>query len=305
MIGYIVRRLLWLVPTLWIIVTASFFFIRMAPGGPFDTDRAFPPEVERNLKIKYHLDKPLMGQYKDYMTDLLHGDLGPSLKYKGRSVNDIIAQAIPVSATLGFWALLFSLSLGLFTGVISAVKRGTWWDYSAMVGAMLGVSIPNFILGPLLIILFCFTVKWFPVAGWGKPSQIILPALTLGAIRASYVARLARSGMLDVLGMDFVRTAKAKGLGSGKIIWAHALKVGVLPVVSYLGPAVAAILVGSVVVERIFAIPGLGSFFVNAAMNRDYTLAMGEVLVYSFLLLSLNLLVDLGYAWLDPRVRLD
>jgi oligopeptide transport system permease protein len=303
MISFIMRRLAGMVPLLFLIILVSFLFMRTAPGGPFDDERSLPPQIEANLRAKYHLDEPLLRQFGRYAADLARGDLGPSFKYRNRSVNEIIAQSAPVSLTLGVVALGLALAIGITAGVTSATRRDRAVDHLAMVLALIGVCVPNFILGPLLIILFAFKVHWLPVGGWGSPAQLLLPALTLGAIRASYIARLTRTGMLEVLGQDFIRTARSKGLAERVVILRHALKVAILPVVSYLGPAMASIMVGSVVVEHIFNIPGLGSFFVQSAINRDYTVAMGTVLFYSTLLIFLNLLVDVAYKYLDPRVE--
>lgn len=303
MTGYVLRRMAGMVPLLLVIALLSFLFMRTAPGGPFDAERTLPPQIEANLAARYHLDEPLMQQFARYLADLARGDLGPSFKYRGRSVNEIIAQSAPVSLTLGVVALSFALLTGITAGVVSATRRHSGIDHLAMVLATLGVCVPNFVLGPVLIILFAFHLGWLPVGGWGSPAQILLPALTLGAIRAAYIARLARGGMLEVLNQDFIRTARAKGLPERVVVMRHALKPALMPVVSYLGPAMASILVGSVVVERIFHVPGLGSFFVQSALNRDYTLAMGTVLFYSTLLILMNLAVDVVYTWLDPRVE--
>ncbi|MGD8396623.1 MAG: ABC transporter permease subunit [Candidatus Eiseniibacteriota bacterium] len=303
MIRFVVRRLLGMVPLLVVIALAAFLFMRTAPGGPFDDERSLPPQIEANLRARYHLDEPLLQQFGRYVGELARGDLGPSFKYRNRTVNEIIAQSAPVSLTLGAVALLLALGIGITAGVISATHRHRAADHAAMVLALAGVCIPNFVLGPALIILFAFVLGWLPVGGWGSPPQIVLPAITLGAIRAAYIARLTRTGMLEVLGQDFIRTARAKGLTGRVVVMRHALKVAILPVVSYLGPAMASIMVGSVVVEQIFHVPGLGSFFVQSALNRDYTLAMGSVLFYSTLLILLNLMVDVAYHYLDPRVE--
>lgn len=304
MITFLVRRLLSTIPLLLVILFASFVFMRSAPGGPFDAERALPPQIEANLEAKYHLDEPVEKQFLRYMDGLLHGDLGPSLKYQARSVNEIIGQALPVSLVLGATALVFALLVGIPAGVVGALHHNRTEDYLTMSVSLLGICVPNFVLGPILIIVFSFLVGWFPAGGWGSWNQLILPALTLGAIRAAYIARLSRAGMLEVIHQDFIRTARAKGLRERIVIGKHALRVAILPVITYLGPATASVLVGSVVVERIFSIPGLGSFFVNSALNRDYTMAMGTVLLYSGLLIFLNLMVDVLYAVLDPRVEL-
>lgn len=304
MIGYLVRRVLVTIPLLLAIVVFSFLFMRLAPGGPFDTDRALDPQVRANLEARYGLDEPLPEQLVRYVSGLLRGDLGPSFKYVGWSVRELIAQGAPISLTLGAFALAIALAIGIPLGVIGALRHNQWPDQLSTAAALIGVCVPNFVLGPVLVLVFVFGAGWLPVGGWGSPAQIVLPALTLGAVRAAYIARLTRAGMLDVLGQDFVRTARAKGLTESAVVVRHALRIALLPVVQYLGPAIAAILVGSVVVERIFNLPGLGTFFINAALNRDYTLAMGSVLLYSTLLIALNLLVDVVARWLDPRVDL-
>jgi len=301
---YLLRRLLSTIPLLFGILFFSFMFMRSAPGGPFDDERSLPPQIEENLQAKYHLDEPLGKQFLRYVGGLFQGDLGPSFKYQARSVNEIIAQSLPVSLTLGGFALAIALMVGVPAGVFGALYHNRVQDYASMGFSLLGICVPNFVLGPILIILFSFSLGWFPAGGWGSVSQLILPAITLGAIRAAYIARLARAGMLEVIRQDFIRTARAKGLRERVVVGKHALRVAILPVVTYLGPATASILVGSVVVERIFNIPGLGSFFVNSALNRDYTMAMGTVLLYSGLLITLNLVVDLLYAVIDPRVEL-
>ncbi len=304
MTRFLIRRILSTIPLLFAILLLSFLFMRSAPGGPFDGERTLPPQIEANLRAKYHLDEPLTEQFVRYMGDLLHGDLGPSFKYPGRTVNEIVAQALPVSLTLGALALAISLAIGIPAGVMGALYQNQTRDYLLMGVSLLGICIPNFVLGPVLIIVFSFWLGWLPAGGWGTISQLILPALTLGALRAAYIARLSRAGMLEVIRQDFIRTARAKGLRERTVVVKHALRVAILPVLSFLGPAAASILVGSVVVERIFNVPGLGSFFVNSALNRDYTMAMGTVLLYSGLLITLNFVVDLLYAVVDPRVEL-
>lgn len=301
---FLLRRILVTIPLLLAIVVVSFLFMRLAPGGPFDLERELDPEVRAQLEERFGLDRPLPEQLWLYIDGLAHGDLGPSFRYPGWSVREIIAQALPVSLTLGMCALALALLAGIPLGVIAAVRRNGWPDHLAMALALTGICVPNFVLGPLLILLFVFALGWLPVGGFGSWQQLILPAVTLGAIRAAYIARLTRAGMIDVLSQDYIRTARAKGLREGVVISKHALRLAILPVISYLGPAVASILVGSVVVEKIFGIPGLGTFFVNSALNRDYTLAMGTVLLYSGLLITLNLIVDLLYGILDPRVEL-
>lgn len=302
--AFVLRRFAWLAIVLFIIATASFFLMRFAPGGPFDKERNLPEAIERNLRAKYHLDKPLVVQYGIYMGGLIRGDLGPSFKYRNRSVNEIIAQSFPVSLTLGLYALSLALIVGVSAGTIAAVKKHSAFDFATMSVTLLGISLPNFFLGLILLLIFCFKLPIFPAAGWGGPGQMVLPVLTLAAPFTAYIARLMRASMLDVLSQHYIRTARAKGLSELQVVVRHALKNAITPIVSYMGPAAAAVLTGSIVVEKIFAIPGLGTHFVNAALNRDYTLVMGTVLLYSLLLVLFNLIVDVIYSFIDPRVKL-
>lgn len=304
MIAFCLRRLLWMVLTLWVVFSASFFLMRSVPGGPFDSERALEPEIEQHIKKRYHLDKPLIEQYLIELGNVARGDLGYSFKLGDYTVNQVIAAGLPISATLGLWALAFALSLGLLAGITSAVFRGSWADVALMLIATIGIALPNFVIAGICIILFVFLIPLFPAAGWGDFSQLVLPAFCLGAPYAAYVARIARTSMLDVLSQDHIRTARAKGAPPLRVVFVHALRGALLPVVSFLGPAIAGILTGSLVVEQVFAIPGLGSHFVLAAIQRDYTLAMGLVLLYTVLLYVMNWLVDLSYAYLDPRVEL-
>lgn len=304
MIAFMVRRLLWMAVTLWVVFTVSFVLMHSVPGGPFDRDRVLDPEIEKNLMKRYNLDKPLWQQYAIELGNVARGNLGYSFKINDYTVNEIIAQGLPISVALGVLALIFATTLGLVAGVMSAVFRGTWTDRVLMLAATLGIALPNFVIAGVSIILFVFLIPLFPAAGWGDFNQLILPAFCLGAPYAAYIARIARTSMLDVLSQDHIRTAKAKGVGPVRIVIVHALRGALLPVVSFLGPAVAGILTGSLVVEQIFAIPGLGSHFVQAALQRDYTLAMGLVLLYTVLLYVMNWVVDLSYAVLDPRVEL-
>jgi oligopeptide transport system permease protein len=305
MTAFILRRLVWMALTLWVVFTVSFFLMRAVPGGPLDRERQLEPEIEANLRERYHLDEPLWQQYVRELGNVLRLDLGYSFRLADFHVNEIIAQGFPVSASLGVVALFFALSLGLTAGVVAAVWRGAWLDASLMGLATVGIALPNFVVAGIMIILLVFLVPVFPAAGWGTFSQLVLPGFCLGAPYAAYIARLVRTGMLDVLGQDYIRTAFAKGLSTRQVVLGHALKASLLPVVSFLGPAVAGILTGSLVIEQIFAIPGLGVHFINAATQRDYTLAMGLVLLYTALLYTMNLIVDLSYALLDPRVKLD
>lgn len=302
---FITGRLLGLIPTLLVIITVSFFVIRLAEGSPFQTDRALPPQVQKQLEEKYGFDQPLYTQYLVYMGNLMRGEFGPSIKYPTRTVNEILWLGFPVTLKVASIGLVWALLIGVTAGIVAAVRQNTTWDYGAMTAALLGISIPTFVLGPLLVLLFALTFYVLPPGGWGSWRHIILPGLTLGTIRAAHIARLTRAGMLEVVSSDFVRTAKAKGLKERLIIWRHMLRGGLLPVVTYLGPAIAFMMVGSVVVEKIFNTPGIGPYLVDATLNRDYFLVMGIVVLESAFLLVMNLLVDVAYAALDPRIRYD
>jgi len=278
--------------------------VRFAPGGPFDQERVQIPEVRRALEAQYHMDQPLIAQYGSYLKDLLHGDFGPSFKYPGRSVNELIAAGFPATAELGLYALLIAVLLGMGAGVMAALHPNTWRDYLPMSAAMTGICMPTMLLGPVLVLIFGIWLEWVPVSGWGEvPGDKILPSLTLGAAYAAYVARLTRGGMLDVLSQDYIRTARAKGLPERVVVFKHALRGGIIPVVSFLGPAFAGLLSGSFVVETVFQVPGLGRFFVQAAFNRDYTMILGTTTFLATLIVVFNLLSDVLAAWLNPRVR--
>src|SRR5262245_40507476 len=305
MIGFVLRRTLGLIPTLLVIVVTSFLVIRLAPGSPFSSERAVPPEVLKDLEAHYGFDRPMHEQLLSYIGSLLQGDLGLSTKYPQRSVNDLIADGLPATLLLGVCALIWALLLGIGSGIVGAIRQNTVWDYGFMTLAMIGISLPTFVLGPVLVLLLALTVYALPPAGWGELRHVVLPALTLGTAYAAYIARLTRAGMLEVVRSDFVRTARAKGLPEHTIVIRHMLRGGLLPVVTYLGPATAHLLVGSVVVEKIFATPGIGPYFVDAAFNRDYFLVMGIVVLESVFLLVMNLIVDVAYGLLDPRVRYD
>jgi len=294
---------MWMIPTVWIVATLAFLLMRAAPGGPFDAERKLPPSIERNVKAKYHYDEPLHRQYLRYMWGLVRLDLGPSLKLQGRSVNEIIWHALPYSLALGGLALGLALFMGILSGTIAAVHQNGLIDYAVMLVALAGISIPTFVIGPLLIVVCVFMLRLLPVAQWGGPAHLVMPVITLAAPFTAYIARLMRAGMLDVLNQPFIRAARAKGVGEAAVIYRHALKVAILPVVTFLGPASAQILTGSVVVEKIFNLPGLGRFFVNSAFNRDHTVALGVALLYCVMLLIFNLVVDIAYAYLDPRIR--
>ena len=277
--------------------------MRLAPGSPFSSEREIPPEVLRELDAKYGFDRPLPEQFVRYLGNLLRGDLGLSTKYPQRSVNEIIADGFPVTLSLAAVALVWALLVGITAGVIGAVRQNTVWDHAAMTTALVGISIPSFVLGPVLVLVVSLRWHLLPPAGWGDWRHVILPGLTLGTIYAASIARLTRGGMLEVVRSDFVRTARAKGLSERLVIWRHMLRGGLLPVVSYLGPAIANMLTGSVVVEKIFNVPGIGPYFVDAAFNRDYFLVMGIVILYAGFLLVMNLLVDVVYGLLDPRIE--
>lgn len=302
MIRILLQRLLELIPTALVIVAASFALVRLAPGSPFSSEKEIPPEVRQKLEAKYGFDKPLPEQFIRYLGNLLRGDLGLSTKYPQRTVNEIIANGFPVTLSLAAIALLWSLLVGITAGIIGAIRQNTVWDHVAMTAALVGISVPSFVLGPLLVLTVSLRLHLLPPAGWGDWQHVVLPGLTLGTIYAASIARLTRGGMLEVVRSDFIRTARAKGLSESLIVWRHMLRGGLLPVVSYLGPAVASMLTGSVVVEKIFNVPGIGPYFVDAAFNRDYFLVMGIVLLYAFFLLLMNLLVDVVYVFLDPRV---
>ena len=306
MLGYILRRILGALFVVFMITTFSFFMIRIAPGGPFDNEKNIPKEIQRNIEKKYHLDEPLYQQYGRYISGILfHLDLGPSYKYPNRDVNEFIALGFPVSSTLALFAMIYAAFLGMTTGVLAALKQNTRWDYVAMAMAMIGVSIPDFVLGPLFQLFFGLKLGWLPIAGWDEPAHYVLPTIALGSIYAASISRLTRGGMLEVIRQDFVRTARAKGLSERIVIFRHMIKGGLLPVVSYLGPAMAFMMSGSIVVEKIFDIPGLGRHFVQSALNRDYTLTLGLTIFFSALILSFNLIVDIAYTFLDPRVKYE
>jgi oligopeptide transport system permease protein len=304
-ITFITRRVLLFIPTLWAIATLTFFMMRAAPGGPFMAEREIPAAAKAQLMHKYGLDQPLGVQYLRFLSNTARLDFGPSYKFPARQVREIIAEAFPVSLELGAWALLFAVLVGVPIGVIAALKHNTAADAAAMGLALAGVSIPNYVLGPTLVLGLSLSLFLFPPALWQGPQSRILPVLTLATTYVAYVARLTRAGMLEVLGQDFVRTARAKGLSEYAVVVRHALKLGILPVVSYLGPASAGVIMGSLVVEKIFAVPGLGRHLVNAAFNRDYTMVTGIVLFYAGFLMAFNLIVDIAYTRLDPRVELS
>ena len=295
-----------MIPTLFLIVTFSFFIMKVAPGGPFSAERNPPPEVLANINKVYHLDEPLPKQYVRYLGNMLRGDLGPSFRYKDYTVNDLIGNTMPNSLILGITALCSALVFGLLVGLVSAVKRNSIADYASMSIAVIGISVPLFVVGSLLMLLFAVKLKWLPTSGWITGRQglktLIMPALALSLPYFAYIARLSRASVLEVLRSDYIRTAYAKGLSYPVVLFKHALKGALLPVISYLGPAFAGIITGSVVIEKIFLVPGLGTFFVQSALNRDYTLIMGTVVMYSIILILMNFVVDILYAVIDPRI---
>lgn len=297
-------RVLQAIPVILSVITVTFFLVRAAPGGPFDTEKAVSEQVRAVLEARYQLDLPLHEQYLSYLGDLFKGDMGPSFYYPGRSVNDLIFQGLPITAELGFYALVFALFIGSLAGVFAALKPNSAQDYVPMSIAMVGICMPSFLLGPLLVLVFGIWLDVIPISGWGNsPGDKVLPSITLGAMYAAYIARLSRSGMLEVMNQDYLRTARAKGLPEHVVVLKHALRGGLLPVISYLGPAFAALLSGSFVVETVFQIPGLGRFYIQAAFNRDYTMILGTTVFLSTLIVVFNLLSDIVAAWLNPRLR--
>ena len=304
MLRFIGFRLLQALPVLLVVITVTFFLIRVAPGGPFDSEKAVIPEVQAALEAQYRLNLTLFQQYTAYLGDLFHGDLGPSFKYPGRSVNELIAAGFPVTAELAFYALLVALTIGGIAGIVASLKPNSAQDYIPMSVAMIGICMPSLLLGPILILLFGIYLDWLPVSGWGdSPGDKILPAITLGSAYAAYIARLSRAGMLEVMSQDYIRTARAKGLPEWQVVSRHALRGGMIPVVAFLGPAFAGLLSGSFVVETIFQIPGLGRFYVQAAFNRDYTMILGSTIFLATLIVFFNLLSDILAAWMNPRLR--
>ncbi len=305
MLRFAVRRLLSAIPTLLVIIAAAFFLMRVAPGGPFDEEQAIPPEIHANLEAAYGLDKPVIVQFRNYLAGLLRGDLGPSFKYRDFRVSELIARGLPVTLTVGGLALLLALAVGIPLGMLAALRQNGMVDHAVMALALVGIAVPSFVVAPVLALVFGVRLQWLPVAGWeaGSLRYLVLPVVTLALPFIAYLARLARGSLLEVLQSPFIRTARAKGLAPGHILRRHALKPTLLPVLSFLGPATAALLTGSLVVEQVFGLPGVGRYFVQGAINRDYTLVMGMVIFYAALILLLNLAVDVLYGWLDPRIR--
>jgi oligopeptide transport system permease protein len=303
--AYVTRRILTSIPTLLVIVTVAFFMMRIAPGGPFDRERALPAEIEKNVLAAYNLDQPLIAQYGDYLLGVLQGDFGPSFKYRDFTVAELLITGFPASLKVGGLAIVLAISVGIGLGTLAALRQNTGLDHAVMATAMTGITIPNFVMAPLLTLIFGVYLSWLPVAGWndGAPRNLILPVIALALPQIAYIARLTRGSMIEVLHANYIRTARAKGLRERLVVVRHALKGAMLPVVSYLGPATAQLVTGSVVIETIFGIPGIGRYFVQGALNRDYTLVMGTVITYGVLIILLNLVVDLLYGLLDPKVK--
>ncbi|WP_295837750.1 ABC transporter permease [uncultured Veillonella sp.] len=305
MTRYVFRRLGGAIIILWVIITVTFALMHAIPGGPFTTEKKLPPQVKASIEAKYHLDDPVWKQYGDYLGGVITGDLGPSYKYEGRSVNDIISDAFPISAQLGLLSLMVAVVGGIAAGAISAMRPNGIVDYAVTVLSTIGISVPTFIIGAVLVYVVGFELGWFPVALWRGPSYMVLPVLTLAAQPMAFIARLTRSGLLDVYQQEYIRTARAKGLDSWTILTRHALGNAILPVITYLGPLAASLLTGSFIVETIFAIPGLGQYFVTSIYNRDYTVILGITIFYSALVVFLNILVDMIYPLIDPRVTTE
>lgn len=305
MLNFILRRLLIIIPMALLVVTLTWGLIRVAPGTFYSSEKKLPPAIEENIKKKYGLDKPWYQQYGLMIYNVVRLDFGDSLKYPGQTVNEIIWRHLPYSATMGLLAYLLALVFGLTFGIIAALRQNSLWDYGSMALAMLGLSVPNFVLGPILVLGFALGIYWFPPARWGTALNLVLPVITLSAIYAAYIARLTRAGMLEVMRSDYIRTARAKGLDETTVLLKHALRGGIIPVVSFTGPALAALLAGTVVVERVFAIPGLGNIFIQSVLNRDEPLTLGIVAFLSILIMVFNLIVDISYGFLDPRIRYD
>ena len=307
MISFVLRRLLYAIPTLLVIVTLAFGLLHAAPGGPFDTEKDMPPEIQASIEATYHLDESVPRQYLRYVQQLLHGDFGPSFQYRNTSVNELIAQGLPIDLIVGGLALLLALLVGMPLGVLAALRRDRWPDRLSMGIALLGISVPVYVTAPLLILVFAVALRWLPAGDWGEGAlrNLVLPVIALSLPYVAYVARILRSSLLEVLQAPYIRTARAKGLPWRTVILRHALKPALLPLVSFLGPAAIGVITGSIVIETTFGLPGIGRFFVAGAFNRDYTLVMGVTILYGGLIVLANLLADLCYAWLDPRVRLS
>ncbi len=307
MLAYSLKRIFLAIPTMFVVIAISFFMIRLAPGGPFDLERTLPKEIEENLRRAYNLDQPLIVQFGDYLRKILQGDLGPSFKYPDYTVNELIISGFPVSLRIGLSAILLALFLGISLGAVAALRQNSRLDYAVMATAMTGIAVPNFVMAPLLSLIFGVYLSLLPVGGYGDGGlrYLLLPTISLALPQVAYIARLTRASLIEVLRQNYIRTARAKGIGERLVLMRHALKGALIPVVSYLGPATANIITGSVVIEQIFGIPGIGRYFVQGALNRDYTLVMGVVIFFAALIIVLNLIVDLIYGLLDPKVRYE
>ncbi|MFL0197642.1 ABC transporter permease [Clostridium sp. WILCCON 0269] len=306
MLKYVLKRLVYSVITIWVVLSITFLLMHSIPGGPFDDEKKLPPQIKANLEQKFGLDKPLGKQYTTYLGNVvLHGDMGPSMRYEGKSVNEVISQSFPVSAKIGLLAVAFALILGIFMGTIAALHQGKWQDSLSMFVSTLGVTVPNFVMATFFIYFFAVKLGWFPAVGLDTPTSYILPSVALGAYSMSFIARLSRSSLLEVIRQDYIRVAKAKGLSEIKIIYKHALRNSLIPIVTYIGPLFAGILTGSFVVENLFGIPGLGREFVQSIYNRDYTTILGVTIFYSAFLIMCNLIVDILYVIIDPRIKLQ
>lgn len=305
LVVYVVKRFLEAIFVIWIIASATFLLLRIVPGGPFDSEKALPPEVKANIEAKYNLNAPLFEQYIDYLVKLTKGDLGESYKYLGRGVSEIVVETLPISVELGIYSLILSFMIGIPAGVYAASKHSQWQDSATMIAAISGVSLPSFLVAPILILIFCFWLGWFEPALWEGPTYYILPTIVLGTRSAAIIARLTRSSVLEVIRSDYIRTARSKGLSETKILYKHVLKNSLIPVLTFAGPLTAGILSGSFVVEQIFAIPGMGKHLVLSVSNRDYPLILATTLVFSVMLIFANLIVDILYAYFDPRIKLS
>lgn len=302
---YIFKRLIYSAITIWIVLSITFLLMHLIPGGPFDEEKKLPPQIKANLEQKFGLNKPLTAQYATYLNSILHGDLGPSMRYEGKTVNEVISYSFPVSARVGILAIAFALIFGLFMGTIAALHQGKWQDSVSMLIATLGVTVPNFVMATFFIYFFAVKLRWFPAVGLDSPSSYVLPSIALGAYSMSFIARLSRSSLLEVIRQDYIKVAKSKGLPQRKIIYKHALRNSLIPIITYIGPLFAAILTGSFVVENLFGIPGLGREFVQSIYNRDYTTILGVTIFYSTFLIICNLIVDILYVLIDPRINLE
>ena len=305
MLRFILRRLLTAIPTLLVIATLAFMLLHLTPGGPFDSEKLLVPQIQHSIEARYHLDEPVWRQYLRYLNDLAHGDLGPSFQYRNTSVNELIAQGLPVDISIGSAAMLIALLAGGGIGLLAATRPGSWRDHAPMSLAMLGISVPVFVTAPVLILVFALRLHWLPAGDWvnGSWRHLLLPALALALPYAAFIARIIRSAAIDALNQPFIRTARAKGLPMHVILLRHASRPTLMPLVSFLGPALAGVLTGSIVIEQVFGLPGIGRLFVTGALNRDYTVVTGVTVLYGVLIIGLNMLVDLCYAWLDPRIR--